>query len=265
MQIATFNVNSIHARLAFVKHWLEARAPDIACLQELKVTDDKFPTEELAALGYHAVIHGQPQWNGVAIVSKEPMEVVQTGLPGAEDQGARLVTARLPPAAGRPAIEVTSVYVPNGKSVDHDDYRQKLDFLAALDDYLGTRLPSDDVVVVGGDFNLCHRALDSHAPDRLAGRIFHTDAERRALDRLLARGLTDLYRHDQPEGTMFSWWDYRAGAFHKNHGLRIDLLLGNPAATAALESTLIDREYRKKKDGETASDHAPVTATLRLG
>lgn len=264
MRIATFNVNSIKARLAYVKHWLTNRQPDIACLQELKLTDDAFPTEELAAIGYHAVTHGQPRWNGVAIVSRAPMELVQRGLPGAEEQGARLVTARLPADGGRPAVEVTSVYVPNGKHLEHEDYRHKLDFLAALDDYLATRLPSDDVVVVGGDFNLCHRDIDSHAPERLAGRIFHTEAERGALDRLLARGLTDLYRHDQPDGTMFSWWDYRAGAFHKNHGLRIDLLLGNAVATAACEGTLIDREYRKKKDGETASDHAPVTADLAL-
>lgn len=255
--VATFNVNSVKARLAFVQHWLEARQPDIACLQELKLEEDKFPFEVFEAAGYHAYVHGQPRWNGVAVLSKKPGEVVQKGLPGAEDQGARLITVRID------ELDITSVYVPNGKTVEHEDYGHKLDFLERLVDYVGARVKSDGQVIVGGDYNICHRDQDSHAPERLAGHIFHTDAERDAIEALLGHGLHDLYREKEPDGTMFSWWDYRAGAFHKNHGLRIDLLLADDAVLARTEGVLIDRDYRKKKDGETPSDHAPVTATLR--
>ncbi|MEM1033921.1 MAG: exodeoxyribonuclease III [Myxococcota bacterium] len=255
--VATFNVNSVKARLAFVMHWLEARAPDIACLQELKLDDDKFPFDDFERAGYHAAVHGQPQWNGVAVLSRKPLTVVHRGLPGAEDQGARLITVDVD------GLEVTSVYVPNGKTVSHEDYGRKLVFLERLSDYLAERMAAGSPMVVGGDFNLGHRDLDSHDPQRLAGHIFHTEAERRALDVLLGHGLHDLYRETEPEGTMFSWWDYRAGAFHKGHGLRIDLLLGDASVRARTEGVHIDRDYRKKKDGQTPSDHAPVTATLR--
>lgn len=254
MRIATFNVNSIKARLGFVRHWLAARAPDIACLQELKLTPDKFPHAAFEELGYHTRLYGQAQWNGVAVLSREPATLVHEGLPGAEAAGARLITVRVG------ELEVTSVYVPNGKTVSHEDFGMKLAFLASLEDYLRGRLAAGAEVVVGGDFNLCHRDLDSWAPERLAGQIFHTVEERRAMDRLLALGLFDLYREKSPEGTMFSWWDYRAGCFHKNQGLRIDLLLGTRGVLARTREVVIDREYRKKKDGEIASDHAPVQA-----
>lgn len=256
MRIATFNVNSINARLAFVRHWLAARQPDVACLQELKVTGDKFPHAAFAELGYQARVYGQARWNGVAVLAREPLELVQEGLPGADDAGARLLTVRVGD------LEVTSVYVPNGKTLDHDDYQLKLAFLDRLAEYLQRRAAAGAEMVVGGDFNLCHRDLDSWAPERLAGHIFHTEAERAAMDRILGVGLVDLYRAVHPEGTMFSWWDYRAGCFHKNQGLRIDLLLGTPGVRARTTEVAIDRDYRKKKDGQTPSDHAPVTAEI---
>jgi exodeoxyribonuclease III len=256
VRIATFNVNSIKARLGFVRHWLVARAPDVACLQELKVTADKFPHEVFEELGYRAAVYGQARWNGVAVLAREPLEIVQEGLPGADEAGARLLTVRLR------GIEVTSVYVPNGKTLAHDDFRLKLSFLDALEGYLRARVATGAEMVVGGDFNLCPRDLDSWAPERFAGHIFHTAEERRAMDRIFALGLIDLYRHKHPEGTMFSWWDYRAGCFHKNQGLRIDLLLGTRGVADRTREVMIDRDYRKKKDGEIASDHAPVMADL---
>jgi exodeoxyribonuclease-3 len=256
MRIATFNVNSIKARLPFVLHWLAAREPDIVCLQELKVTEEKFPFTELKEAGYHAYVHAQPRWNGVAVLSRQPGELVQAGLPGADAAGARLVGAQIGD------MFATSVYVPNGKTVEHDDYRMKLDFMSQLNAFVRERVDVGSDAFVGGDYNIVHRAIDSHSADKLEGSIFHTEDERNHIDALLDAGLVDLYRDVHPDGDMFSWWDYRAGCFHKNQGLRIDLLLATASVRARCEEVWVDRDYRKKKDGETPSDHAPVIADL---
>lgn len=258
MRIATWNVNSIKARLDFVLHWLEARKPDVVAIQELKVDDDNFPFDAMKEAGYHAQLHAQPTWNGVAVLSREAAKKTQGGLPGAEGAGARLVTVEVGP------LSMTSVYVPNGKTVEHEDYQLKLTFLDALVRYAETLVEHGELVVIGGDYNICPEDLDSHDPAGLAGVIFHTDQERARIARLKAMGLVDLYRAANPEGNMFSWWDYRAGAFHKNMGLRIDLLLASPALVEKVDEVWIDRDYRKKKDGETPSDHAPVIADLDL-
>jgi exodeoxyribonuclease-3 len=256
VRIATFNVNSIKARLKFVLHWLEARQPDVACLQELKVTGEQFPHEAMKALGYHAYVHGQKQWNGVAVLSRAPAEVVQVGLPGAEALGARLLTVALGD------LTVTSVYVPNGKTVEHDDFAGKLSFLEALAAHVSSDIATRAQAIVAGDFNIAPADVDSFDPVALRGAIFHTDAERSLLGRLFAAGLHDLYRERNPDGRMFSWWDYRAGCFHKNQGLRIDLVLATAAVLARTGEVAIDRDYRKKKDGELPSDHAPVMIEL---
>jgi exodeoxyribonuclease-3 len=254
MRIATFNVNSIHARLAFFLQWLEERKPDIACLQELKLTSDEFPYDPVRAAGYHALVHGQKSWNGVAILSREPCELVQMGLPGAEDAGARLITARIGD------VTATSVYVPNGKSIVHADFAMKLAFLAKLRDHLQETVDRRARVVVAGDFNVVHTDLDSYDPERQRDTLFHTEPERRSIDALVDLGLSDLYRELSPDGRMFSWWDYRAGCFHKNQGLRIDLLLATRRLREQTREVWIDRDYRKKKDGQIPSDHAPVVA-----
>ncbi len=256
MRIATFNVNSINARLGFVLHWLDARKPDVACLQELKIGNEEFPYEAFRAAGYHACVHGQKGWNGVAVVSREPLELVQAGLPDADAAGARLVTAR----AGD--LAVTSVYVPNGKTLVHPDFPAKIAFLAQLVAHLRQAVDARGRAVVGGDFNVCHRDVDSYAPDERKDTIFHTEPERRAIDALVDLGLCDLYRDKNPDGRMYSWWDYRAGCFHKNQGLRIDLLLATRAVRDQTREVWIDRDYRKKKDGQIPSDHAPVVADL---
>lgn len=263
LRIATWNVNGLRARLDFVCHWLAARRPDVVGLQELKLTDEQFPTETLAALGYHALVHGQKAWNGVAVLLRDGLrgEVIQEGLPGQQDFGARLLSTRVsqPHADGEADLEFTTVYVPNGKHLDHEDFPRKLAWLDAL---IGWWNPGEQAVLCG-DFNIVPTDLDSWDPEGHRGWIFHTDDERTRLAKLLGSGLEDLFRAHAGDERAFSWWDYRGGAFHRGHGLRIDLLLGTGAVARRTASVEIDREYRKKKDGITASDHAPVIADLR--
>ncbi len=244
------------ARLDFLLHWLEARQPDLVGLQELKLEDDKFPHDELQAAGYRAVSHGQKAWNGVAILFRESAEVVQRGLPGQEDFGARLITAR----TGE--LTFTTIYCPNGKSVSHEDFSRKLTWLDTLVSHVGEEHSSGEPYVICGDFNVCPEPIDSWHQGDLSGRIFHTEDERSRFRNLLDLGLHDLFRERHPEEQKFSWWDYRAGSFHKNLGLRIDFLLANDAVRRRVERVEIDREYRKKKDGLIASDHAPVIAEV---
>ena len=256
MKMATWNVNGLQARLDFVLHWLRARQPDIVCLQELKLSEDKFPHLLFESEGYHAIVYGQKAWNGVAILSREKGETLIQGFPGGQDLGARLVTARVGD------LSVSSVYCPNGKSVDHEDYPRKLRWFGCLAEYLEGQSFANEPYLLGGDFNLCPTSLDSWNESGLAGRIFHTSAEREAFSRLTNWGLTDLYRQLYPENQQFTWWDYRAGAFHRNQGLRIDFLLATAPLRQRLKEVEVDREYRKKKDGLIASDHAPVIATF---
>jgi exodeoxyribonuclease-3 len=256
MRIATWNINGLRARLDFVRHWLERRRPDVVGLQELKLEDDKFPYELFEGLGYRAAVHGQKGWNGVAILARLEPEVVQVGLPGQEEQGARLIESRVGD------LSFATIYCPNGKSVEHEDFPNKLAWLDALTAYAAERFDPRLPTVLCGDFNLCPGPLDTWDEKRLAGTIFHTEEERGRYRQLLSRGLLDLYRQRHPEEKAFSWWDYRGGAFHRGLGLRIDLLLGNPALAERVRSVEIDREYRKKKDGLLASDHAPVIADL---
>jgi exodeoxyribonuclease-3 len=257
MRIATWNINGLRARLLFLRHFLVAREPDVLLLQELKLEDDQFPHDELRALGYHAAVSGQRSWNGVAVLSRgsEP-EVVQRGLAGQEEMGARLLVARVAD------LEVASVYCPNGKHVGHEDFPRKLGWLDSLGAYLAGRGGAAPPLVLGGDLNLCPGPLDTWNEARLRGHIFHTDEERSRFQRLLEAGLVDVFRELHPDARLFSWWDYRAGAFHKNEGLRIDFLLASAALQPRFTAASIDREYRKKKDGEIASDHAPVLAEL---
>ncbi len=256
MRVATWNVNGLQARLGFVLHWLRTRQPDIVCLQELKLSGEKFPHLVFAGEGYHAIVHGQKAWNGVAILSQEKGENVIQGLPGGQDMGARLVTARVGDLC------ISSVYCPNGKSVNHEDYPRKLRWFGYLAEYLEGRSSQPEPYILGGDFNICPTALDSWNETGLAGQIFHTAAEREAFARLTKCGLTDLFRQLHPQQQQFSWWDYRAGAFHRNQGLRIDFLLATSTFSRRLQEVEIDREYRKKKEGLIASDHAPVIATF---
>jgi exodeoxyribonuclease-3 len=256
VRVATWNVNGLRARLDFVLRWLGERKPDVVGLQELKLSDEQFPHEAFEALGYRAATHGQKSWNGVAILAREPLEVVQRGLPGQGDQGARLLTARVRD------LEFTTLYVPNGKHTRHEDFPRKLDWLDALCEHLAARRTAGGRAVVCGDFNLCPTAIDSWNEAELAGGIFHTDSERERFARLLGQGFVDVFRALHPAEAAFSWWDYRGGAFHRRQGLRIDLLLASQAAATGATDASIDREWRKKHEALTPSDHAPVLADL---
>jgi len=252
VRIATWNVNGLRARLPFLLAWLAERQPDVVGLQELKATNDQFPRAELAAAGYHAVVHGQAGWNGVAVLSREAAEPLELGLPGHDALGARLVTARVG------ALDFTTLYVPNGKAVDHGDFPLKLAWLDALAAHLREACDAARPRIVCGDLNVCPAPLDSWNEAELHGSIFHTDAERGRFAALLDTGLVDLLRVAHPTERLYTWWDYRGGAFHRGQGLRIDFLLGSPALVPGLRAAHVDREYRKKRDGLTPSDHAPV-------
>lgn len=255
MKIATWNINGMRARLDFALHWLRERQPDVVGLQELKMTDEQFPYDAFSRLGYRAVIYGQKAWNGVAVLSRTPAEVTQAGLPGQDEFGARFLSVDV---AG---LSFTTVYCPNGKSTDHPDFPRKLAWLDMLVEHFVAHPPQGDAVVCG-DFNLCPAPIDSWAEDLMAGGIFHTDAERARFQRLLGCGLIDLFRAKYPDTQTFTWWDYRGGAFHKRQGLRIDLVLGTPGVLSRVRSVEVDREYRKKQEGLTSSDHAPVLVEL---
>jgi exodeoxyribonuclease-3 len=256
MRIATFNVNGLRARQDFLLHWLRTREPDVVALQELKLEDAHFPREAFEQAGYQALAHGQKSWNGVAVLARKPIVPVQIGLPGQEEMGARWLEVEVE------GIAFASLYCPNGKSVRHEDFAKKLAWYETLAAHLEQRHRADVPLVLGGDFNVCPGALDSWNEERLAGTIFHTDDERTRFRRLLDWGLRDLFREKNPELKAFSWWDYRAGSFHKGEGLRIDLLLGTAPVLARVKDVSIDRDWRKKQFELTASDHAPVLAEL---
>ncbi|MBI4702379.1 MAG: exodeoxyribonuclease III [Deltaproteobacteria bacterium] len=257
MRLATWNVNSIHARLGHLLAWLAARQPDVVCLQELKVAPPRLPQAELEAAGYRCLAHGEPRWNGVAILSRREATLLQAGLPGAEAAGARLIVARVG------ELSVGSVYVPNGKSIEHADYQAKLVWLDRLCAWLREADWLRGAAVLGGDFNIAPADLDTSDPAGLAGQLHHSEAERAALGRLLGLGLHDLFRTRHPGAQGFSWWDYRGGAFHRNQGMRLDLLLGSSAVLEQTSEIWIDREFRKRRAGFIPSDHAPVVAEMR--
>lgn len=261
MRIATWNINGLRARLDFLLIWLRERQPDAVALQELKLEDDKFPHRELEAEGYFAVTHGQKAWNGVAILARSRPDLIERGLPGQEEFGARLITAQVDD------VRITGLYCPNGKSIDHDDFPLKIAWFEALAEHLAEQIEhssmADQPSMVCGDFNICPQGIDSWNEAGKKGQIFHTDEERSSFDRLLSLGLVDLYRQEHPDRQEFSWWDYRMGAFHRGRGLRLDFLLGSKPLADKVVRVEIDREFRKKQDGLTPSDHAPVWAEFK--
>ena len=258
MLIATWNVNGIRARSQRLAEWLAERKPDVACLQELKITEDEFPHLELRASGYHAVLTGQQSWNGVAVIAKERPELVMKELPGAAAHGARFIAAKV---AG---IEVVGVYIPNGKSTAHPDFKLKLEWLDTLAKHVEERADKNAPLVVAGDFNVCFTDADSYGGVRFHGKCHHTDEERALVARLRDAGMVDLYRAKYPDAVTYTWWDYRAGCFHKNEGMRLDLLWATPSVAERVKDVFVDREYRKKHkvSGAIPSDHAPVVAVL---
>ncbi len=256
MRVATWNINGLRARLDFVRHWLRLRRPDIVGFQELKVDEGQFPYSVFEEEGYSAVVQAQKAWNGVAILSRTVPRLRQSGLPGEEELGARLVEASIR------ELTFITVYCPNGKHVGHRDFLRKLSWFESLVVYLEGRHTPSEPLILCGDFNLCPAPIDSWNEEGMEGHIFHTDEERERFRRLTRWGLADLFRDTHPDEQRFSWWDYRAGSFHRNHGLRIDFLLATRPVSTRVKEVTIDRDFRKKKEGLIASDHAPVYADL---
>ena len=257
MRIATWNVNSLTARLGRVEEWIAYARPDVLCLQETKQADAAFPHAAFAALGYDSVHHGDGRWNGVAIVSRVGLDGVARGFGGDEDvQGPRLI------AADCGGVRVHSVYVPNGRSLDSQHYQDKLVWLAGLRRFLERSCSPDDPVVVCGDFNVAPADIDVWDPAELVGMTHVSGAERQALVDLESWGLVDVFRRLYPDDRLFSWWDYRGGSFHRHRGMRIDLVLTTEVLARGATFALIDRNARK---GEKPSDHTPVFVDVPTG
>jgi exodeoxyribonuclease III len=255
MRVATWNINGLRARLDYLRLWLDARKPDVVGLQEIKITDDEFPTAFFADIGYHVATHGQKAWNGVAVLSRNPPEVLDRGLPGEEAFGSRLLRVAVD------GLEFTTVYCPNGKDLGHDDFPGKLAWFDSLLRYWSA-MDQNVPAILCGDFNIVPTDLDGWIEGDTTNRIFHTPAERNRYAALLELGLVDVFRQRFPDKQAFSWWDFRGGAFHKGQGLRIDLVLATAPAAQRVREVVIDRDYRKKQEGLIASDHAPVFADL---
>jgi exodeoxyribonuclease-3 len=263
VRIATWNVNSLTAeRIERVAGWLDMAQPDVLCLQETKQTDDAFPALDFHARGYASVHHGEGRWNGVAILSRvgltDPVSGFADGEPA--DDEARLVTA----TCG--GVRVSSVYVPNGRAVGHAHFAYKLRWLARLRAHLAADRAGlagpDPRVAVCGDFNVAPEDIDLWDPAAFEGSTHVTPEERSAVAEIEALGLRDAFRELYPGADrLFSWWDYRAGAFHKHRGMRIDLVLLSPALADHVVAGLIDRNARK---GRKPSDHAPVVLDVAV-
>lgn len=253
MRVATWNVNSIKQRVPRLLPWLDERQPDVVCLQETKLADAAFTellNEELEHRGYQTALHGEVQWNGVAILSKVGLADVETGIPGAPRQEARAVSA----TCG--GIRVHSVYVPNGRVPDSDHYHYKLAWLASLKEMV---TDGPEAAVVCGDMNIAPTDADVFDPDAYIGQTHVTAPERDALAELQAIGLRDVVRDRWPTERVFTYWDYRAGMFHKDLGMRIDLVLASAPVAERVQAAWVDRHARK---GTGPSDHAPVIVDL---
>jgi exodeoxyribonuclease-3 len=256
MRIATWNVNSLKQRLPRLLPWLDERRPDVVCLQETKVTDEAFGEllgTALAERGYTSAVHGEAAWNGVAILSRVGLDDAVTGLPGAPGfprPEARAVSATCD------GIRVVSVYVPNGRVPGSEHYQYKLAWLASLRDALAAS-PQD--LIVCGDMNIAPTDDDVFDPEAYAGQTHVTPPERAALSELLALGLRDVVRDRWPHERVFTYWDYRAGMFHQDLGMRIDLVLASANVAARAKAAWVDRHARK---GRGPSDHAPVIVDL---
>lgn len=258
MRIATWNVNSIRTREDRVLLWLDENEPDVLLLQETKVVDDDFPRAGFEERGYALSLYGQRTYNGVAIASKLPVEDLEVGLPLARDEDARGIAATIG------GIRIAGLYVPNGRRLDDDHYQYKLRWLDALHVWLREQADPASPLILAGDFNIAPDDRDVHDPAEWQGTVMNSDEVRARLQTLLDWGLSDALRVTTDEAGIFTWWDYRAGAFRFNKGLRIDLMLVTDPIRDRIEAVTTDRNDRKVRKGvEKPSDHIPVTLDLR--
>ncbi len=271
IKIATFNVNSIKARLPRVLEWLKNSQPDVVLLQELKCVEEQFPFEALFDAGYNAAVLGQKTYNGVAILSKYKIEEVIKGLPtlnGGLDEQARYIEALI--SVKGKIIRVSSIYVPNGGGdlldgealEDSRKFRYKLDFFEALKSHFSSLLKEDEIQIFGGDFNVAAEEIDVFDPKSLSGTVCFHPAERQKFRAILNLGLNDSYRISNHSQQAFSWYDYRGGSWQNGKGMRIDYLLTSPLGSDKIISAAI--EDKGVRDQEKASDHCPCVVTIEI-
>jgi exodeoxyribonuclease III len=258
LQIATWNVNSVRQRLGHLLDYLRETGPDILCLQELKCMDDAFPRGEIEAAGYNCAVHGQKTFNGVAILSRLPLEDVTLRLPGDdEDAQSRYIEAVVSHAGG--AVRVASIYLPNGNPTGTEKYTYKLGWMERLRRHAAGLLALEEPLVLAGDYNVIPAAADVHDPAAWANDALFLPQTRAAFQTLLNLGLTDALRATTDEPGLYTFWDYQAGAWQRNNGIRIDHLLLSPQAADRLQSVVIDKDLRAR---EKPSDHVPVRMTM---
>jgi exodeoxyribonuclease-3 len=259
MKIATWNINGVKARIAQLEGWLAQARPDVVCLQEIKSIDEGFPAAPLEALGYNVVTHGQKGFNGVAILSRTPLDDVSRGLPGdPEDVQARYIEAVATSPAGR-VVRVASIYLPNGNPIGTDKFTYKCRWMERLEAHARALLRLEEPLVLAGDYNIIPEPVDAKEPAAWMGDALFQPESRGAWRRLLALGLTDGLRACRPEPGVYSFWDYQAGAWQRNNGIRIDHLLLSPQAADRLVSADVDKSPR---GAEKPSDHTPVWVEL---
>jgi len=258
VRVATWNVNSVNGRLETVLGWFAEAQPDVACLQEIKCVDEKFPTAEFERLGYNVAVHGQKSYNGVAIVSKTPLEDVRKGLPGDDgDDHARYLEAVV---SGPAPTRVAAIYLPNGNPVETDKFAYKLRWLDRLTAHASALLALEERLVLAGDYNVIPEPEDADDPASWTGDALFRPETRAAFRRLKWLGLTDAYMSSDGQPGGYTFWDYQAGAWNRNHGIRIDHLLLSPQAADRLGEVTIHRAVRAR---DKPSDHVPVVAELR--
>ena len=256
MKIASWNVNSLKVRLPHLRDWLASAQPDVVALQETKTEDAKFPADEIAALGYECVFSGQKTYNGVALLARAAPRDVVTDIAGLDDPQRRILVGTVGD------VRVANLYVVNGQEVGSEKYQYKLRWLAKVREFLAAEMQKHPNLVVLGDFNIAPDDRDVHDPAAWHEQILCSTPERSALKSILDVGLHDSFRLFEPNGGHFSWWDYRQGAFRRNLGLRIDLILASEALRARCRASTIDRTPRT---WERASDHTPVLLELTDG
>ena len=255
MKIATWNVNSLKVRLPHVLQWLADSPVDVLCLQETKMTDDKFPVAEIEAAGFHVAYTGQKTYNGVAIISTLPILDVVKNNPHFEDEQQRLIAATID------GVRIICAYVPNGQSPESDKYQYKLRWLEGLHRWLTAEISDHPRLAILGDYNIAPADRDVHDPAAWVGQVLVSPPERAAFEGLIGLGLTDAFRLFEQPDKVFTWWDYRQLAFRRNMGMRIDHILLSPALAAHCTACTIDRAPRKL---EQPSDHTPVIAALEF-
>jgi len=253
LKIASWNVNSLNVRLPHVLAWSDVTRPDVLALQETKLTDDRFPAEELKSAGYHSVFSGQKTYNGVAVLSRQPASDPVTDIPGLDDPQRRILAVTVGD------VRIIDLYVVNGSEVGSEKFEYKLHWLDKVTEWIGSEMQQHEKVVVLGDFNIAPDDRDVYDPAAWDGKILCSTPERDALNRILGLGLSDTFRMFDQEERIWSWWDYRMNMFRRKLGLRIDLVLASQAMADCCTASYVDIEPRRQ---ERPSDHAPAIAVF---